>query len=339
MKGRGVIAAGNWIVDYNKRIDHWPEPQTLALVEDVVTTNGGAAFNLACDITRLAPAIPLKGIGLLGNDDAGQFVRKTCAGLGVKTDGLGTTQEAATSFTDVMTERVSGRRTFFHGLGATALLDESHFALEPDAADIFFLGYLGLLPALDQVDRLGDNGSARVLRRASECGMLTAADLVSAPNEHLAAQVAPCLPALDVLFTNEWEASRLLGHKDLAADQFSFAHAADLACQVAELGVRGRVVLHFAGGAVCADSTGLICAQGAVRVPSEHIAGTTGAGDAFAAGFLVGLLEKMKIPSALELAVCSAAVSLREMTCSDALCPWDECLTYGREHGFRPTNL
>jgi sugar/nucleoside kinase (ribokinase family) len=96
-------------------------------------------------------------------------------------------------------------------------------------------------------------------------------------------------------------------------------------------------VLHFAEGAVTAGADGEACARGAVRVPREHIAGTVGAGDAFAAGYLAGHALGFDTEQSLELAVCTAASSLRHITCSEGVRPWRECLEYGRFLGFRAT--
>ena len=329
---RGVIAAGTWILDMGKRIDHWPEPETLALIEEVVPTNGGAAFNVACDLARLDPSLPVRGIGLIGADGPGDTILEMCASLGIDTSGLERLTEAPTSFTDVMTERGSGRRTFFHAPGANVHLDESRVCIDAEDSGIFFLGYLGLLPGLDEPGPDGVNGSARLFQKASAAGLMTAADLVSAPNDRLAVQVVPCLPHLDILFANEWEASRLLGAPLEPGTEISFLRAAEMARGIRALGLRGQAVVHFAGGAVCAEPDGSCHGLGAVRVPPEEIVGTTGAGDAFASGFLVGTLHGGD--SALELAVCAAAVSLGSLTCSDAIAPADTCLARGRERGF-----
>lgn len=338
---RGVIAAGHWIVDVSKRINRWPEPETLAVIENLTSTNGGAAFNVSCDLARLDPDLPIQGIGLIGTDSPGHYVIESCAALGIDTTGLARTDAAPTSFTDVMTERESGRRTFFHAPGTMDLLDESHFDLANGNAGIFFLAYLGLMPRLDALGEDGANGASRLFRQASGLGMLTAADLVSAPNEKLAEQVAPCLPELDLLFSNEWEAERLLGKSLAAGKHISFGEAAALARGVVGLGLRGRAIVHFPGGAVCAEPSGEVHALGAVRVPREEIVGTTGAGDAFSAGFLMGICEGMASRDCLELAVSCAAISLHSITCSDAIRPWRECLAYAQTRGFAeaPSNL
>jgi len=74
--------------------------------------------------------------------------------------------------------------------------------------------------------------------------------------------------------------------------------------------------------------------QASVRVPRELIAGTVGAGDAFAAGFLLGLHADWKLQRCLELGVCAAAASLRDATSSAAVEPWKDCLALGRKFGF-----
>jgi sugar/nucleoside kinase (ribokinase family) len=71
-------------------------------------------------------------------------------------------------------------------------------------------------------------------------------------------------------------------------------------------------------------------------MPANLIVGTAGAGDAFSAGFLLGLHEGWDFQRSLELAVCAAAVSLRDATCSGAVETWQNCLALGRKLGFHP---
>jgi sugar/nucleoside kinase (ribokinase family) len=74
--------------------------------------------------------------------------------------------------------------------------------------------------------------------------------------------------------------------------------------------------------------------QPSVRVPANLIIGTAGAGDAFSAGFLLGLHEGWDFQRCLELGVCAAAASLRDATCSAAVESWQNCLALGRKLGF-----
>ena len=328
----GLLVAGHWVVDLVKRIDHWPEPATLARIEQQQTANGGFAFNLLCDLAALDSTCPLFGAGLIGDDAHGRFIRERCRELKVDDSMLNTTREAPTSFTDVMTEIGSGRRTFFYCPGANEHLTENHLRPLASPAKIFCLGYLGFLPRLDAIDPSGLNGSARLLKEAQASGMLTAADLVSARNPDLRAQITPCLPHLDILFLNEWEAGQLL--RTQVPSPLPVSKARELALAVRRLGLRGTVVLHFPEGVVAAINEVDCLTQGSVLLPTEDIQGTVGAGDALAAGVLLARHHEMPWPEALRLGVCAAAACLKSPTASDGVLPWNQCLELGRQHGF-----
>lgn len=51
--------------------------------------------------------------GRVGNDESGKFIADTLLSHGVNTDNIIITEEADTSFTDVMTVGSTGERTFF----------------------------------------------------------------------------------------------------------------------------------------------------------------------------------------------------------------------------------
>lgn len=329
----GILAAGHWIVDCVKRIDHWPEPCTLARIEQQHVANGGFAFNLLSDLAALDPACPLFGAGLIGDDAHGRFIRDRCRQLKIDDTRLRVTTEAPTSFTDVMTESGSGRRTFFYCPGANERLTEDHLQQLASPAKIFCLGYLGFMPLLDgPVNGQGLNPSARLLRDARQAGLVTAADLVSAPNPNLRAQVIPTLPWLDILFLNEWEAGQLLGRDVPKA--FTAAISSRFAENVRKLGVAGAVVLHSRDGAVAVTADGHRLAQGSVNLPDSEIQGTVGAGDALAAGVLLARHQQMGWPEALKLGVCAAATCLKSPTASDGVLPWKQCLELERTYGF-----
>lgn len=329
----GIFAAGHWIVDCVKRIDHWPEPCTLARIEQQHVANGGFAFNVLSDLAALDPSCPLFGAGLIGRDAHGRFIRERCRQLKIEDSMVRVTPEAPTSFTDVMTETGSGRRTFFYCSGANERLAEKHLQQLTAPAKIFCLGYLGFMPLLDgPMNGDGMNASARLLRQAREKGMVTAADLVSAPNPNLRAQVLPVLPWLDLLFLNEWEAGQLLRRG--LPKTFTAGRAVEFATSVRKMGVAGAVVLHCREGVVAVTSDGECLAQGSVNLPDCEIQGSVGAGDALAAGVLLARHREMSWPNALNLGVCAAAACLKSPTASDGVRGWKECLQLGKKYGF-----
>jgi hypothetical protein len=64
-----------------------------------------------------------------------------------------------------------------------------------------------------------------------------------------------------------------------------------------------------------------------------QIAGTNGAGDALAAGYLYALHEGQDLSTALWWGTCAAAASLRSPTASDGVASLRACLALGRRHG------
>ncbi len=325
-KRSGVIAGGNWIVDYLKIIDVYPAQDSLANIKKEFMNNGGSPYNVLKDLSRLGATFPLKAVGLVGDDDNGAWIKKDCQRHGIDATALVATIEAPTSYTDVMSVESTGRRTFFHQRGANAFLDVRHFDFQSSKGKIFHLGYLLLLDALDEIHEGGLTGAARVLRQARQAGLKTAVDLVSEDSERFQRLVFPSLPFVDYLFLNEFEAEKCTGvalsgeHPD--AEALEQAAAALFA-----RGVREWVIIHFPGGVFARQKSGVVLRQSALKIPDEKIASAVGAGDALLAGTLFGIHEEWNMQDSLKLGVCAAAASLFDASCSGGVLPWQECLT------------
>ncbi|HYD42850.1 MAG TPA: carbohydrate kinase family protein [Anaeromyxobacter sp.] len=333
---RGVLCGGSIMVDVNKTIDRWPEEDGIAFIEGETSDSGGPGFNLAVDLARLGAPFPIDVVGVLGDDVHGLLVREVCRAAGLGAAGLTTLPGLRTSHTDVMIVKEDGRRTFFHDPGANAVLAPEHFDLARSAARILHLGAPGIHATMDR-ERPGGNGWAEVLSRGRAAGMWTNLELVTLVPERQRTLALPCLPHLDSVVVNELEAGALAGidtHRDGAPD-LDRAEAA--ARRLLELGVRELAVVHFPTGAVAAARGGRAFRQGSVRVPPAEVKSTNGAGDAFASGVVLGLHEGWPVERCLEAGVCVAAVSLGAFSTSGAIRPIEECLAYGRAHGFRGT--
>lgn len=330
----GLIAGGNWIVDHVKVIDAWPPQDALATIVGQSWGNGGSPYNILKDLARMGATFPLEAIGLVGDDASGRIIQDDCRAHRIDAAQLRVTADAPTSYTDVMTEQSTRRRTFFHHRGANALLRPEHFDFSRTCAKIFHLGYLLLLDALDANGEDGRPCAADVLRRAHAAGLRTSVDCVSEHSDRFRSVVAPVLPEVDVLFANDFEAEKLTGillGRGVELDRRAVGAAARALVQ---LGVREWACLHFPEGACACSSAGELVWQRGVRLPAADVAGTAGAGDAFAAGVLYGLHEEWRMPQALELGVCAAAASLRHPTCSEAVGSLASCLALGRTHGL-----
>jgi sugar/nucleoside kinase (ribokinase family) len=332
---RGVLAGGNWIVDHVKLIDRWPPQDALANITSQFSSNGGSAYNLLKNLARLGADFPLEAVGLIGDDEAGRFVRDDCARHRIDASGLRTSSGAPTSYTDVMTEQGTGRRTFFHCRGAIAELAPEHFDFARTRARIFHLGYLLLLDGLDALRGDDTPAAVEVFRAARAAGMKTSADVVSEASDRFPRIVRPMLPHLDYLFVNEFEIAQITGIATTREGQIDRAAIERAAAELIRGGVREWVVVHFPAAVLACHADGARHWQPSVRMPPAEIQGAAGAGDALATGVIYGLHEGWPIDESLRLGVCAAAASLQHPTCSEGVGSREACLALAAKFGFK----
>lgn len=326
----GILAAGNFIVDTVKIINGWPEQDTLCTILSRARSNGGGPYNLLKDLARLNPDLPLEACGLIGNDVEGEWILDDCAQAGIDVTQLLQREGLATSATDAMSDVSTGRRTFFHERGANAALDVTDFDFSQTQTKIFSLGYLMLLDTLDTLGDDGGTGAAIVLRAARAAGLLTAVDAVSTRHPKFSEISVAALKEADIFFVNELEAGWILGYEVTAENLESSVR------ELAAMGSQGIVVIHMPKSAIayCLAENQLE-RQASVALPSEKILGATGAGDAFAAGFLYAIHEGWSLQECLRSAVCVAAMSLTHASPSDGIGSHHHCLRLGEDYGYK----
>jgi len=207
---KGIAVAGNLTVDFVKFIESYPPEQTLTTITSVERTVGGLCCNCVLALARLDPCLPVKAIGLVGRDEAGDYILSRFAEHpSIDSSRIG--REGTTSYTDVMTQRSTGIRTFFTFRGANALLGPEHFSLNDLNAGILHVGYVLLLDRLDAPDEEYPTAMCRVLDAAQKAGIRTSIDVVSEDSGRYPKVLLPALPYTDYCIINEIEASRAVG--------------------------------------------------------------------------------------------------------------------------------
>jgi sugar/nucleoside kinase (ribokinase family) len=336
--GAGIVCAGTILVDAGKVIDRYPALDQLAVIEDMSLSTGGPALNMAVDLRQLGGDFPVGLLGAVGDDAHAAFILAECARLGISTAGVRELTGAVTSFTDVMVERDGGRRTMFHHSGANALFDASVADLSSAAARILHAGAPGIHPIMDRPHD-GGNGWSALLQRAQSAGLHTNLELVSLSPGLIAGVALPCLPYLDSIVVNELEAGALAGidaPAPTADGPVDWPALEAMARRLVERGVSVLAVVHFPAGCVAAAPGGRTWRQGSVRLRREEVRSTNGAGDAFAAGVILGLHEGWPVERCLRLAVASAAACVRSPGTSAGIKPAAACLADADQAGYRP---
>jgi sugar/nucleoside kinase (ribokinase family) len=271
----------------------------------------------------------------VGDDANGSWIQQDCTKAGINTRQLHHTADAPTSYTDAMTVASTGRRTFFHQRGANAHFNESHVNFSATNARHFHLGYLMLLDAMDTFASRGRTRASLALEAAKKNGLTTSVDIVSTEHAQFREIAESALPFTDVLIINEIEAGKVAG-LDLKMDGGVHMDACVQAARaLLERGVHQQVVIHFVEGGVVVSKDGTVTKQPSLNLPAGFIVGATGAGDAFAAGYLHGWHEGWEVSRCLKTAVCTAAACLTHATPSLGLRPVAECLNLGDAYGYR----
>lgn len=292
---KGIAVAGTVIVDRINEISAYPKSGELTQILSIQKAIGGCVPNVALDLKKISPDLPVRVFGRVGNDEDGAYVRKTLLDAGLDIAGLLMDANAPTSFTEVMSV-TGGQRTFFTYSGASAEFGREDVDFGENLPEILHLGYFLLLQKVDDGDGL------EILKAAKAKGVCTSIDLVS-ENSDRYALVKPCLPYTDYLIINEIEAGMLAGMEPTNANLQAIAGA------LKAMGVREKVIIHKSDCAVCLSHAGLTCVP-SYALPAGYIKGTTGAGDAFCAGALYGIYQGWADVQILEFASAAAVMAL-----------------------------
>ena len=331
----GIIAGGTWCADHNKLVDRWPgeEDQVLILGEEV--RGGGPACNLAIGVKRLDPDMTVATIGLLGDDADGHILKSQAQREGLDCSGLVTLAGCRTTFTDAFTSEETGRRTHLYYPGTSGLLTPDHFDFDGSRARILHLGLPGLHEQMDKKWGSDASGWVTVLKKARKAGIKTNLEMCSLPAQRLVEVVTPCLGHLDCLIINDFEvaalAQRPVRHGENVELRDCLANAQD----VFDRGSIELLVVHFPHGAIAMQRGAETLVTPSVAIPKEAIAGSNGAGDAFASGILYGIHQEWELRDALQLAHASAAASMRHIGTTDGIERWQDCLALAKGHGSR----
>lgn len=278
-------------------IDHLPAAGELILAERLPLAIGGCAANVAIDLAKLG--VRVGAVGCVGRDLFGRYVADTLRTGGVETSEVHELEGIGTSGTLIVNVRGEDRR-FIHTVGANARLTTEHVSLDRlRQAKVFYVGGFLLLAALDP-EKLAEQ-----FRLARAAGVKTVLDIVlPGPGEHMA-KLAPVLAHTDVFLPNTDEAAIITGLTDPLQQAEHFLNAG------------ARTVAITCGG----EGSVLVTDNLRLRAgifPMEYRGGT-GSGDAFDAGYIVGLIEGLDPIGCLNWGAAIGASCVRSVSATESV--------------------
>jgi sugar/nucleoside kinase (ribokinase family) len=333
---RGFLSAGTWCVDLNKSIPTWPVEDTMTYIVQLDRQAGGSGSNMAIDLKRLDPSLPVEAMSVIGDDDDGRFLLRECDRFGIDRKGMITMPGGGTPFSDCFNSLESGRRTHFYCPGVAAELSPEHFDFGHTRARILHLGLPGAHAIMDAPWRAETSGWAATLKSARAQGLETNLEMVSTSRARVQAFGRSCLPHLDLLIVNDYEIGCVAEIETRDAERALPARVEQALRVALTFGPAKLVVAHFPEGAIAVTSDGARFALGSLALPASTIAGVNGAGDGFAAGMLYGWHEGWGVERSLRLGHACAAASMREVSTTTGVAPVTECLALAEKYGHRP---
>ncbi len=288
-------------------IKKMPEKGKLELAENISLYTGGCATNTSIALSKLGykPYV----IGKVGDDHLGDFVIKNLKYAGIDTNGI--SKEGHTSATIVFVDE-NGERSFIHSTGANATLKNSDINWgELAQYDIIHVAGTFLMPGFDGLE------TAKFLKKARELGLITTLDTAWDSNGNWLELLEESLPYLDYFLPSYEEAVELSNLQE----------PGEIADFFLEKGVKNVGIKLGDRGCYLANE------DKKIRVDSFNVKAkdTTGAGDAWAAGFLAGIAENWSLEKTCQFANAVGASAVQEIGASTGIKTRKETLKMIRE--------
>lgn len=294
-----------------KTVNQIPEEGKLALVDDISVHTGGCALNSAIDLAKLG--VKSRIIGAVGDDPFGAFLMDEMRRYDIDHTGVSKIAGQCTS-SSIVLSHANGERSFLHTLGSNASLSADHIdmALLLDSDLLFIAGAL-LLPGIDGAP------TARLLEAARKNSVLTVLDTAWNENSGWMDSIKPSLAHLDVFIPSFDEAKRLSQQERVE----------EMAACFLALGAK-NVVIKMGGQGCFLKNANESKRFEAFKVKAVD---TTGAGDAFVAGFIFGMSQHWPMEECAIFANAVGAFCVQKVGASTGVENASQVMQFIRNHG------
>lgn len=238
-------------------------------VDDIQLLTGGDAMNAALNLSRLGFSVDL--VGRVGDDYLGRFILNTLRNENLPADGVIVDPETTTA-TAVALITSQGERTFLYRAGANDRFCPADVVFDRvRKAKILHVG------GMCSLSNFAGDDAATIFRRARELGLTTTCDVTWDNTGRWLSSIRSSLPYIDIFLPSINEA------KYIAETE----RPSDIAKRLLDLGVKTAVVKLGAQGCYIRSND----QEHSIDGFKVDVVDTTGAGDAFTAGFIAGVLK------------------------------------------------
>ena len=251
---------------------------------------GGTGTNTAVTFAR--QELKTAYLGLIGKDSPGQEVKNTLSKHNVSLEMLQEADKWPTAYSVIISLPEVGR-TILKKTGACHEITEQDIAFDEIKAKWLYLGSLS-------------GGSYKIVKPVVEFAKKNNIQIAINPVGDLQLtegleELRGILDNVDVVILNQ-EESAILAGLDIEKEEEIFKKLDDM--------VKGIIVMTKGPkGVIVSDGK----SQYSAGIPDSNLVDRTGAGDAFSAAFISGLIEKNDISYAIQLATANATSVLQKI--------------------------
>jgi len=306
-----VVSLGIQIVDILGRpVTGIPEGQNVVLLEEIRITVAGTAGGTSVDLAKLGADV--FAMGAVGEDEIGNFLITTMQRYGINTSCLKRKSGVQTSST-MLPIRPNGDRPALHVPGANGELIWEDLDLDViAAADFLHMGGTSLLPKFD------GEPTRKVLEFAKQNGVITTFDLVAVKRPDLLDLIEPCLPYIDYFMPGLEEAVMMCGLAD-RQEVIRFFLERGTGHTVFKMGAQGSSIAYLENGKL--KEKRIPC----FKVP---VVDSTGCGDAYCAGFIVGLSMGWDLEKAARLGTAAGGLVIQGLGSAAGIVDLDQTIEF-----------